>query len=159
MSDGKNTRRYFVGTVPEIPPGTRKIVEIEGRSIGVFNVDGNYYALLNRCPHQAAPLCLGTVHRTTLPSKPGEYKLSEKADTLRCPWHGWEFHIPTGESIFDPFRCKVRRYEVTVEPAGSGEERFIAIDDGEEWPRAETYPVTVEADRVILHLPGRRASE
>ncbi len=152
MGKSKSTRRYVVGTVDEMPVGTRKIVEVDGRSIGVFNVDGEYYALLNRCPHQAAPLCVGKVIRSTLPSKPGEYRLREKADVVRCPWHGWEFHIPTGESVFDPFRCKVRTYEVTVEQAG--EVRFEADDDGQAWPRAETYPVTVEQKQVILHLPG-----
>lgn len=163
MPETKLGRRHTVGRVDEIPPGKRKIVEVDGRSIGVFNVDGAFYALLNRCPHQAAPLCQGNVIRSTLPSNPGEYRMREKADILRCPWHGWEFHIPSGESVFDPFRCKVRTYDVTVEPmdtsadVGDGAQNsFVATDDDDgEWPKAETYPVTVESDRVILHLPGR----
>ena len=52
---------HVVGRVAEIPPGERKIVELEGRSIGVFNVWGTFYALRNACPHQAGPLCLGTI--------------------------------------------------------------------------------------------------
>lgn len=48
--------RHIVGRVSELPPGTSKIVDAGGRSIGVFNVNGPYYALLNRCLHQAAPL-------------------------------------------------------------------------------------------------------
>ena len=66
------TRKHVVGTVAEIPPGARKIVAVEGLSIGVFNVHGTFYALKNRCPHQGAPLCLGSVKGTTLPSPPGE---------------------------------------------------------------------------------------
>ncbi len=156
MPENNRGRRHIVGRVDDIPPGECKIVDVEGRSIGVFNVDGSFYALLNRCPHQAAPLCMGNVIRSTLPSSPGEYKFREKADIVRCPWHGWEFHIPSGESVFDPFRCKVRTYEVTVE---SGGDAFVSADDkDEDWPRAETYPVTVESDRVVLHLPGRRES-
>src|SRR5437016_4853366 len=50
---------YPVATLNEIPPGSRKIVEIAGRSIGVFNVGGAFYALRNRCPHQGGPLCQG----------------------------------------------------------------------------------------------------
>jgi len=50
-----------VGTTDEIAPGQRKVVEIDGRSIGVFNVDGRYYALRNTCPHAGAPLCEGTL--------------------------------------------------------------------------------------------------
>lgn len=57
----KRMERYVVGRVSEVPPGARKIVEVAGRSIGVFNVNGQYFALRNRCPHQAAPLCLGAV--------------------------------------------------------------------------------------------------
>jgi hypothetical protein len=48
-----------VARAEEIPPGERKIVEVGGRSIGVFNIAGRYYALRNRCPHQGGPLCTG----------------------------------------------------------------------------------------------------
>ena len=51
--------RFLVGRADDIPPGSRKIVRIAGRSIGVFNVDGAFYAIRNRCPHQGAPLCEG----------------------------------------------------------------------------------------------------
>ncbi len=52
--------KYIVATVEEIPPGARKIIEVAGRSIGVFNLDGAFFALRNRCPHQGGPLCDGT---------------------------------------------------------------------------------------------------
>ena len=55
-ADGRSTSS---ATVDEIPPGGRKIVEVAGRTIGVFNVDGEFFALLNRCPHQGGPLCTG----------------------------------------------------------------------------------------------------
>ena len=47
---------HAVARVSELPPGARKIIELEGRSIGVFNIKGAYYALRNTCPHQGAPL-------------------------------------------------------------------------------------------------------
>ena len=62
--------QHVVGKVAEIGPGQRKIVTVEGISIGVFNVGGTYYALRNRCPHQGAPLCQGSVKGTALPSSP-----------------------------------------------------------------------------------------
>lgn len=130
--------RHVVGRVSELPPGERKIVQAEGRSIGVFNVHGRFYALRNSCPHQAAPLCLGAIKGMTLPSKPGEYIWAREGEILRCPWHGWEFDITTGRSIFNPHRMRVRTYEVTVEP-----------DEDES---VETYPVTIEAGLVILHV-------
>ena len=55
--------RHVVARVDEIPPGERKIVEVAGRSIGVFNVGGEFFALRNRCPHQGGPLCEGRLLR------------------------------------------------------------------------------------------------
>jgi nitrite reductase/ring-hydroxylating ferredoxin subunit len=130
--------RHIIGRVSELPPGERTIVEVDGRSIGVFNVHGQYYALRNRCPHQGAPLCLGAIKGMALPSKPGEYLWGREGEILRCPWHGWEFDILTGRSIFNPHRVRVRTYEVTVEP--------------DEDPAVETYPVTVEDGVIVLHI-------
>ena len=129
--------RYLVGRASELPPGQRKIVEVEGRSIGIFNVHGHFYALRNRCPHQAAPLCLGAIKGMTLPGKPGEYVWARDGEILRCPWHGWEFDITTGRSIFNPHRTRVKTYEVTMEP-----------DD----EAVDTYSVTVEDGVLILHM-------
>ena len=56
--------KYVVAAVDEIPPGGRKIVDVAGRSIGVFNLGGEYFALRNRCPHQGGPLCEGRVWGT-----------------------------------------------------------------------------------------------
>jgi 3-phenylpropionate/trans-cinnamate dioxygenase ferredoxin subunit len=131
--------RHVVARTSELPPGERKIVDAEGRSIGVFNVHGRYYALRNSCPHQAAPLCLGAIKGMTLPSRPGEYVWARDGEILRCPWHGWEFDITTGRSIFNPHKTRVRAYEVTVEP-----------DSAEE--SVETFPVTVEDGLVVLHV-------
>ncbi len=105
--------RHVVGKVSEVTPGERRIVEAEGRSIGVFNVDGAFFALRNSCPHQAAPLCLGAVKGMTMPSKPGEYIWARDGEILRCPWHGWEFDLTTGQCLTD--KRKLRRYEVVEE--------------------------------------------
>jgi len=134
--------RHIIGHVSELPPGERKIVLVDGRSVGVFNVHGAFYALRNSCPHQAAPLCLGSIKGMTMPSDPGEYVWSREGEILRCPWHGWEFDITTGRSIFNPHRVRVKAYDVTVEP-----EPQVEPDD----PSVETYQVTVERGLIILH--------
>jgi nitrite reductase/ring-hydroxylating ferredoxin subunit len=128
-------RRYIVGKVSELPPGERKIVEVQGRSIGVFNVHGTYYALRNSCPHQGAPLCLGAIKGMTMLSKPGEYVWAREGEILRCPWHGWEFDVTSGRSVCNPHRTRVKTYEVTVEEDES----------------VQTYPVTLEDGLVVLH--------
>jgi 3-phenylpropionate/trans-cinnamate dioxygenase ferredoxin subunit len=140
--------KHVVARVDEIPPGERKIVEVEGRSIGVFNVDGVFYALRNRCPHQGGPLCRGTIAAFVSSTKPGEYQVSRHGQMLRCPWHGWEFDITTGQSWFDPGKVRVRRYEVTVEPepgdVATARERGPYV--------AETYPVSVERQNVLVDV-------
>jgi nitrite reductase (NADH) small subunit len=106
-------QRHAVGMAAEIPAGQRKLVEIDGRSIGVFNVHGNFVAVLNLCPHQNAPVCLGRITGTTLPSAPGEFKWARQDEILACPWHGWEFDLTTGKCLTD--RRKLHRYPVIVE--------------------------------------------
>ena len=108
--------RIAVCTTDELGPGERRIVRVDGREIGVFNVDGTLYAVRNRCPHQGAELCRGTVGGTMLPSRPHEYRFGLEGRVLRCPWHGWEFDLATGEKLFDPsLRMRVKTYPVVVE--------------------------------------------
>jgi nitrite reductase (NADH) small subunit len=133
---------HLVCYAAELPPGKRKIVQIGGRSIGVFNIKGSYFALRNSCPHQGAPLCLGRVSGTTLPSKAGTYIYGRENEILTCPWHGWEFDILTGKSLYDPHKCLVKTYEVTLEPSEQQSENV----------QLETYAVTLENDVVILHV-------
>src|SRR6478672_13729099 len=109
--------KHTVGIVGEIPPGQRKIVDLEGRSIGVFNVKGTFYALRNTCPHQSGPLCRGRLIGLLRASDPRHLELSREGEILRCPWHGWEFDITNGRSVFNPHRVRAKSYAVAVEPA------------------------------------------
>jgi nitrite reductase/ring-hydroxylating ferredoxin subunit len=106
--------KYVIGAVEDIPPGERVIVEIAGRSVGVFNVGGEFYALRNTCPHQGGPLCQGRLTGFLMARVPGEYSYTRRGEILRCPWHGWEFDVKTGQSWFDPTQTRVRAYPVTV---------------------------------------------
>lgn len=131
--------RHEICNVKDLPAGSNKIVTLEGRSVGVFNVNGEFYAMKNSCPHQGAPLCVGTVTGMTLPSAPGEYLYGKEGEVVRCPWHGWEFDILTGKSIFDPHKCLVKTYEVAVETV-------------EQEKSVETYAVKVEEEKVIVYI-------
>jgi 3-phenylpropionate/trans-cinnamate dioxygenase ferredoxin subunit len=136
--------RYIVATTSEIPPGGRKLVEVAGRSIGIFNVGGEFFALRNRCPHQGGPLCEGKQLGLVESNRPGEYQYSRPGEMLRCPWHGWEFDLRTGQSWFDPRQVRVRSYPVSVEPGKPGLERGPYV--------AETYPVTVEEAYLVVEV-------
>lgn len=111
---GRGPRRWPVGAASDLKPGERRLVEVRGHSVGVFNVNGEYVAALNLCPHELAPVCRGRVGGTTLPSPPGEYRWGREGEILACPWHGWEFDLTTGKALADP-RVRLRRYPVTVE--------------------------------------------
>jgi 3-phenylpropionate/trans-cinnamate dioxygenase ferredoxin subunit len=106
-------REWPVALASEISPGGRKIVEVEGRSIGVFNVQGRFVAVRNVCPHELAPVCLGAVRGTALASMPGEYSWGREGEILACPWHGWEFDLLTGRALADK-RKRLRLYPVVV---------------------------------------------
>src|SRR5689334_22519453 len=108
--------RHVVAAVGEIAPGGCKIVNVKGREIGVFHVNEAYFALVNRCPHEGAPLCRGRLVGLMEADRPGQYRLTRQGEMLRCPWHGWEFDIRTGQSWCEPDGVRARTYAVTVEP-------------------------------------------
>ena len=142
---------HRVCRLSDLPAGERKIVELAGKSIGVFNLDGKLHAIRNVCPHQLAPLCEGRVSGTTLPSRPNEFNYGCEGRIIRCPWHGWEFDITTGQSVFNPHKVRVKSYEVTVASGDEPETRVIDADEPD--PSVETYEVVIDADQwVVVHV-------
>lgn len=138
--------RHVVAAVDEIPPGSRKLVDIDGREVVVFNVQGEFFALLDRCPHQGGSLSKGRLTGLVEASAPGAYRLSRPGEIIRCPWHGWEFDLRTGRSWCEPGRVRARSYPVAVEPGS----RLV------EGPYvAETFPVAIENDYVVIATPAR----
>jgi 3-phenylpropionate/trans-cinnamate dioxygenase ferredoxin subunit len=138
---------HVVCPVDELEDGEIRIVEVENRSIGVFNTAGEYYALLNECPHRGAPLCLGSVTGLKTSPEPGKIELERRGEILKCPWHGWEFDITNGKSVVDPEKIRTMTYDVTVESGDS--ELFADMDEDAE---VETYDVTVDDGFVVLHV-------
>ena len=150
------TVRHVVAAAGEIAPGERKIVTVAGRSIGVFNVGGEFFALRNRCPHQGGALCEGQLWGVLESTVPGEYRYRESREVVACPWHGWEFHLRTGQSWCAPERLKVSRYEVAL-VAGTE----LPADPEAPAPGmvkgpyvAETYPVAQAGAYLVVELPG-----
>ena len=105
-----------VGTVADFPAGTHRIVTVDGREIGVFNIAGQLYGLANRCAHQGGPLCAAKRTTGTLVAEPPDYKprWALEGEIVACPWHGLEYHVPTGRCLADS-RIRIRRYDVTVD--------------------------------------------
>ena len=78
----------FVRTVKvgEVPAGSVRELQVEGKALAVANVAGKIYAINNTCLHRGGPL--------------GQGMLEGKVVT--CPWHGWQFDVTNGKSVQNP---------------------------------------------------------
>lgn len=145
--------RHVVGPVADFPPGTRRFLEIDRRSIVVFNVDGRFYAVRNRCPHQGAPLGMGTATRTTSAQlhgdDPPQRCWRDDRPVIRCPWHAWEFDLETGQAVFGE-GWRIATYRAFVD-GGAGDEPRQGLRDGVPGP-ADTFRTTVESGNVVVEV-------
>ena len=94
-----------VAKVTEISSGTIHEVQVEGRTIAVANVGGQFYAISNTCLHRGGPLGQGAL----------------QGSVVTCPWHGWSFDVTTGKVSHNQaagvacFLVEVRDGEVFVD--------------------------------------------
>lgn len=106
--------RHVVATAAELPAGGRKVVTVNGHEIGIFHVGDGYYALLNRCPHRAGPLCKGRLRPLVISTGGTQLGYERESEILKCPWHQWEFDIKTGQALYDE-KLRVKTYRVAQE--------------------------------------------
>ena len=99
-----------VATVDEIPPNGRKVVDIEDMSIAVFRVNGEWYAIENRCTHDDGPLVEGDLVDRYI---------------VECPRHGARFDIRTGDVVRMPAFEPVPTFDVKVE----GNDVYVNLED------------------------------
>ena len=87
--------------VEEVEHGEGKVGKVKGVEVGIFNIDGELYALLNSCCHQRGPVCTGDIRKRVRGDVPPLGKLPEEYITedyvVICPWHGWAYDIKTGK--------------------------------------------------------------
>ena len=98
-----------VANTSDLPPGQGMVVQINGRPIALFNVNGAYYALDNTWMHRGGPLGEGFVDQSNL--------------TVQCPWHGWVYSLATGVSPINAM-AKVEKFDVMVE----GDEVKVSLE-------------------------------
>ncbi len=140
------------------------VVTVGRREIGIFRVDGQFYGLLNRCPHLGGPLCAGQIVTDVVSPVPGDVRTRPGRTFVTCPWHNWEFDIKTGQSYWND-RLRAMPFPVSVE----GRDAAAALGTAARTPgpyQAETVPVAVEDDVLVLRLrpaqpaaAGTRATE
>ena len=90
--------------------------------IGVFNINGTFYALNNYCPHQGGPACQSKLYdqieAEVMPDgKVREYVETEKC-IIACPWHGIEFDARTGVCLTKK-EWKIKQYPISVDENGN----------------------------------------
>lgn len=90
----------------EIEPGCGKVVSVGGKDLALFNVDGTFYATDNACIHRGGPLGEGFI----------------QGSAVVCPWHGWQYEIPTGACKTNP-KVRLACHEVKVE----GEDILVSV--------------------------------
>jgi 3-phenylpropionate/trans-cinnamate dioxygenase ferredoxin subunit len=90
-------KRVKIGAADDLPPGAGKIFVVGERKVAVFNIDGELYAIEDRCPHRGASLGKGT----------------RDGFVVTCPLHKWEFDLRTGQCMGQPGN-ELRRFEVFV---------------------------------------------
>ena len=103
--------------------GQRRLVQLGAHRIGVFRLDGGFFALADRCPHRGAPLCSSGEVVNAVEGVGDAARMTREGALVRCPWHKWDFEIASGHCTVDA-RLRVRRYPVRVE----GEELVVSLD-------------------------------
>lgn len=105
-----------VGGIEDFPVGSHQVVNAGRLEIGIFNIGGKLFGLPNICPHQTGPVCRGkSVTGTLTARKERGFQLEwvHDGEIIVCPWHGLEFHVPTGRCLAFP-EIQLRRYDVVT---------------------------------------------
>jgi 3-phenylpropionate/trans-cinnamate dioxygenase ferredoxin subunit len=100
---------FKVATRSELPPGGKKLVEVDGRPVAVFNVAGAYYAIDDVCTHDGGPLAEGVLDGAE----------------IQCPRHGARFDVRTGAALCLPAFEPVTAHRVEVR----GDDILVAINE------------------------------
>jgi len=79
--------------------GERRIVEIDGNPIAVFNIGGALYAIADVCSHDDGPVAEGDLHD----------------HEIECPRHGAHFDVRNGKVLSFPAIVDIPAYPVRVQ--------------------------------------------
>jgi nitrite reductase (NADH) small subunit len=92
----------------DVPPGTIREFQVEGKAVALANVDGQFHAINNVCLHRGGPLADGPL----------------EGPVVTCPWHGWQYDVRTGKVTQNPtvgvecYLVEVRGDEIFVDVGG-----------------------------------------
>ena len=111
-------REVNIGAAADFADPGRKIIGFEGFEVGVFRLDGEFFAYLNLCPHMGGPACQGKmiakVEEIIAEDRTSKgMAFSKTRMHVVCPWHGYEFDIRTGVHPGNA-RARLRKINVAV---------------------------------------------
>jgi len=95
---GTNSNLFKVAEIREVELGKRKVALVNGTEIALFNINGEFHAINNRCPHAEFSLGAGLIYE----------------DVVICPGHAWTFKLKTGECVTKKSQ-PVKTYKVVIE--------------------------------------------
>jgi nitrite reductase/ring-hydroxylating ferredoxin subunit len=70
-----------VAKATDIAPGQIREIRLEGNTIALANVGGQFHAINNTCLHRGGPLGQGSL----------------QGNVVTCPWHGWSVDVTSGK--------------------------------------------------------------
>jgi len=98
-------RFHKAARLSELTPGSAMMVELAGRTLALYNVDGKLYATDGKCLHRGGPV--------------GEGEL--EGCVVTCPWHGWRYDVTTGQCETNPgarlgcYRVRLEGEDIQIE--------------------------------------------
>jgi len=99
-ASGRTT--HHIGPVDDLQVGESLLVEVNGIEIAIYHTENGFFAMSNYCVHQGGPMCEGPVTGTVSQNADGELTYDSTQKVVKCPWHGWEFELETGEHLSRP---------------------------------------------------------
>ena len=104
-------KRVKIGMAGDFLAGSHKTIHVGDLKVTVYNVDGAFYAIDDRCPHRGASLAKGT----------------RAGVSVSCPLHKWDFDLQTGSCQQDA-GITLRRFEVLRD----GDALLVDLADGDD---------------------------
>jgi len=92
---------FDICPLEELPPGEKRLIEVEDLEIGVFNCQGTILAIEDRCSHDDGELVEG--------------EFDQDDCTVECPRHGSLFDLRTGKPLNLPAYVPIDTFPVVVE--------------------------------------------
>lgn len=107
---------HDIGAADDFKVGRPTRVEVAGRGVVVVNTGVAFYAVRDVCPHQGARLSNGYCKgRVTVTAVGAQPEIRVDDLVLQCAWHGWSFDLESGHALTHPERARVRTYPVQLD--------------------------------------------